>query len=127
MTDDPTRDDVLRDDLPRDDLMDGPMNDHVDDLDAQALDRELDDRDDLLSSQLRELLDPAAGFSERTTQDIDRSLRGRSGLTAALDLLGLGWWTARALLGYDGADDATRHTRTLSSDPRRADPEGEGT
>jgi hypothetical protein len=102
-------------------------HDGLDDLDELAIDRELSGADDLLSAQLRELLDPAAGLRERTAQDIDRSLRGRSSLTAALDLLGLGWWTAKALLGDDTADDGGRERRTLSTDPERADPEGEGT
>ena len=94
-----------------------------DELDELAIERELSGADELLSAQLRELLDPAAGLSERTATDIDRSLRGRSSLTAALDLLGLGWWTAKALLGDDGG----QALRTLSADPERADPEGEGT
>lgn len=119
-------DDRLHDRL-HDDPMDGPMDDFEDELDEQELDRELSDADEMLSSQLRALLDPAAGLKERTAQDIDRSLRGRSGLTAALDLLGLGWWTAKALLGDDRADDEGAAPGTLSADPERADPEGEGT
>lgn len=111
------------------------MHDQDEELDEQSLDRELSDADEVLSAQLRELLDPAAGLTERTAEDIDRSLRGRSGLTAALDLLGLGWWTAKALLGDgkadrggdDRADDATSERRALSADLERADPEGEGT
>ena len=98
-----------------------------DELDELAIERELSGADELLSAQLRELLDPAAGLSERTATDIDRSLRGRSSLTAALDLLGLGWWTAKALLGDDRAVDGGPELRTLSADPEHADPEGEGT
>ncbi len=112
------------------DAMDATMHDDLDlddELDELAIERELSGADELLSSQLRELLDPAAGLRERTAQDIDRSLRGRSSVTAALDLLGLGWWTAKALLGDDRAEDRDRRPRTLSADPERADPEGEGT
>jgi hypothetical protein len=140
MDDDPTRHHPTQDDPTQDHPMqDHPMHDHDEDLDEQELDRELSHADHVLSSQLRELLDPAAGLTERTAQDIDRSLRGRSALGAAFDLLGLGWWTATALLGDRGAgagldtgvDDAAgggaRDPGTLSRHPRPADPEGEGT
>lgn len=120
-----------------DDPMDRPVQDHDDEhhdqeeLDELAIERELSGADELLSAQLRELLDPEAGLRERTAQDIDRSLRGRSSVGAAMELLGLGWWTAKALLGDDRADDRAddrgREPRTLSADPERADPEGEGT
>jgi len=78
----------------------------------QDLDRELDEPMQPLQDQLRALLDPSDGLSGRTALDVDRALRARSPLTAALDLLGLGWWTAKTL---------------LTDDPQRADGEGEGT
>lgn len=80
-------------------------------LDDEALDRELAASDQLLSTQLRELLDPDEALGRRTAVDVGRALRSRSTMAAALDLLGTGWWTARAL---------------LTDDPGRADEEPEG-
>jgi hypothetical protein len=51
-----------------------------------------------LSARLRDLLDPSADLRDRTARDVDRALRDRSVLATALDLLGLGLWTTRALL-----------------------------
>jgi hypothetical protein len=59
---------------------------------------ELDRGDEELSSRLRSLLDPAADLPDRTTLDVDRTLRGRSVLAMGFELLGLGPWTVRALL-----------------------------
>ena len=70
-------------------------------LDESLLDRALAEDDTELASQLRALLDPDATFGERTANDVDRALRSRNTLGAALDLLGVGWWTARALLTDD--------------------------
>lgn len=70
-------------------------------LDETALDRELAEDDADLALHLRALLDPDETFGERTANDVDRALRSRNTLGAALDLLGVGWWTARALLTDD--------------------------
>lgn len=83
------------------------------DLDAEfdaELDAELADGGDVGAS-LRALLEAPQGIERRTADVVDRSLRGRSGLDLGLDLLGLGWWTARTI---------------LTDDPPPADGEGEG-
>lgn len=79
------------------------------DLDEAELDRALAAADPQLTSQLRTLLDPDADLATRTASDVDRALRSRDTLGAALELLGLGWWTARALLTDD--------TRSADRDP----------
>lgn len=70
-------------------------------LDEHALERELAQQDDDLGRQLRALLDPGDDLRQRTAADVDRALRGRSTVGAALELLGVGWWTAAALLTDD--------------------------
>ncbi len=71
------------------------------DVDERALDRALAEDDSELALQLRALLDPDDDLGARTAQDVDRALRSRNTMGAALDLLGVGWWTARALLTDD--------------------------
>ena len=73
------------------------MNDELHDDDPDELDGDLGIR-------LRHLLDPSEDLAQRTSLDVDRALRGRSVLATALDLLGLGAWTARALLTDPPAD-----------------------
>lgn len=80
-------------------------------LDEGALDRALAVQDADLARQLRALLDPGEDLRQRTAADVDRALRGRSTLGAALELLGVGWWTAASL---------------LTDDDPRADRRGEG-
>lgn len=71
--------------------------------DEAELDRALEEDDRLLVEHLRTLLDPDADLGTRTVKDVDRALRGRNTLGSTLDLLGIGWWTARALLTDDHA------------------------
>jgi hypothetical protein len=94
------------------------MDEH-DPMDEHELDRALADADGTLGAQLRELLDPEQDVRRRTADDVDRTLRSRSTFSAALDLLGVGWWTARSVLGDDTAAG-------LSSGPPAADREGGG-
>jgi hypothetical protein len=79
------------------------------DLDETELDRALAAADPQLTAHLRTLLDPDADLTARTATDVDRALRSRDTLGAALELLGLGWWTTRALLTDD--------TRSADRDP----------
>lgn len=65
---------------------------------------ELDDDPSDLGSRLRSLLDPAEDLPNRTRQDVDRTLRGRSVLSTGLELLGLGVWTASTLLSDPPGD-----------------------
>ena len=78
-----------------------PLGPNEPDLDESALDRELADDDAELSEQLRALFGPVEDLGTRTAQDVDRALRSRNTFGAALDLLGVGWWTARSLLTDD--------------------------
>jgi hypothetical protein len=80
-------------------------------LDERELDRALADDDPLLQVHLQALLDPGGDLTERTASDVDRALRARDSVGAALELLGVGWWTARALL--------TEATRPADRDPER--------
>lgn len=80
-------------------------------LDERELDRALAEDDPLLQVHLRALFDPGSDLTERTATDVDRALRSRDSLGAALELLGVGWWTARALL--------TESTRSADRDPER--------
>lgn len=66
-------------------------------LTEDDLDEELEE-DLELSERLRALFDPSADLRDRTADDVGRALQGRSVLATALDLLGLGLWTTRALL-----------------------------
>lgn len=76
-------------------------------LDDGELDRELERADTELSSRLRELVDHEVAATDgdelrrRTAKDVDRALRARSTLGAALELIGTGWWTATTLLTDD--------------------------
>jgi hypothetical protein len=70
-------------------------------LDEAALDLALADEDAALGTQLRALLDPGGERRARTAADVDRALRSRNTLGATLDLLSVGWWTARTLLTDD--------------------------
>ncbi len=89
------------------------VDDVVDEVvDEAALDRELAAGDDLLSAQLRRLLDPGEELGTRTAVDVGRALRSRSVAGATLDLLGTGWWTARALLTDDRASADEEPERT---------------
>lgn len=81
-------------DRPEPDLLD-------DDLPEEELDAELDHDDPRLRDELRQLLDPGTDLQRRASDDIDRTLRGRSFLTTGLDLIGLGWWTAKEMLRDD--------------------------
>lgn len=55
-----------------------------------------------LTSDLQRLLGPTEDIGGRTAQGLDRRLRSGSASSLALELLGLGWWTAREILS-DGA------------------------
>ncbi len=79
-------------------------------MDEHELDLELEHADGQLGEQLRALLDPAEDLGDRTADDVDRTLRSRSTFAAALELLGLGWWTMRSFLGDDGPDRLTDGT-----------------
>ena len=80
-------------------------------LDERELDRALAEDDPLLRGHLQALFDPGSDLNERTATDVDRALRSRDSVGAALELLGVGWWTARALL--------TEATRSADRDPER--------
>jgi hypothetical protein len=81
-------------------------------FDETDLDDELDDDTGALGLHLRALLAPEDDLGKVTTHEVDRALRGRSVFGTALELLGVGWVTAREVLS-DGA--------------AAADGEGEGT
>jgi hypothetical protein len=70
-------------------------------LPDDELDRQLAEHDGALSDQLRALLDPDGDLRRRTASDVDRSLRSTDTLGAALELLSVGWWTARTVLTDD--------------------------
>ena len=88
-------------------------HDELGDLDEAALDAELAADEGTLGVSLRALLEPPEDIERRTTDNVDRSLHGRSALSIGMDLLGLGWRTM---------------TTILTDDPPRADgvPEGNG-
>lgn len=75
----------------------GPA-DPAEDVLGPAEEYELDQGDDELTVRLRSLLDADHDLRGRTSADVERTLRGRSLLATGLELLGLGWWTTRALL-----------------------------
>jgi len=89
----------------------GP-DEHSPQPDDAWLDRELDADPGVLGLHLRELLAPEEDLGRVTTNEVDRTLRSRSVLGTALDLLGVGWLTAREV---------------LSDGRAAADGEGEGT
>jgi len=81
-------------------------------LDEAELDRALAANSDDLRADLRILLDPGHELLGRTAAEVDRTLRSRDTVGAALDLLTLGWWTARAVLTDDRRPaDAEREGR----------------
>jgi hypothetical protein len=73
-------------------------------------DEPLPDEDDLgmptLTSDLRQLLGAGDDVGGRTAERLDRRLRSSSTSSLALELLGIGWWTAREILtdGHVSAD-----------------------
>jgi hypothetical protein len=90
-----------------------PFDDTPLEMDEAELDRALADDDAAaLGIHLRSLLDPDTELTSRTANDVGRALRSRNTTAAALDLLGVGWWTVRAL---------------LTDDTRSADRDHEGT
>ncbi len=93
-----------------DPVPDDPMPD--DPIDEAELDRALAASEGGLGAQLRTLLDPDDQLHVRTVKDVDRALRARDTVGAALDLLGLGWWTTSVLLTDDRRPaDADREGR----------------
>ena len=78
------------------------MNDPIDPYEDDTLDpedeRELDGGDAELTDRLRTLFGPSTDIRDRAALDVDRALRGRSVLASGFELLGLGLWTAQALL-----------------------------
>lgn len=91
--------------------MSSEMDDEMGGDDGAMVDEELEGLDRELGLRLRSLLDPAGDLARRTSMDVDRTLRGGSVLATAFDLIGLGAWTARAL---------------LTDPPRDADQKAEG-
>ena len=81
-------------------------------VDEAELDRALATSPTTLRADLRTLLDPDRELGRRTATEVDRALRSRDTVGAALDLLTLGWWTARAVLTDDRRPaDAEREGR----------------
>jgi len=81
-------------------------------VDEAALDRALEASPEDLRTDLRTLLDPGHELQHRTVAEVDRALRSRDTVGAALDLLTVGWWTARAVLTDDRRPaDAEREGR----------------
>lgn len=89
------------------------------------LDAELADTEALFGAELKALLDPDAGLSARTRQEVNEALLARSALSLTVDLLSVGWQTVRIMFGSnaesDGADqhrgsrDATDSTDSNDS------------
>ncbi len=67
-----------------------------------------------LTADLHRLLGPGDDLGGRTAQGLDRRLRSGSASSLALELLGVGWWTAREILS-DG---------TVPADGERGDRNG---
>jgi len=81
-------------------------------VDEAELDRALAASAEDLRADLRTLLDPGSELRGRTAAEVDRTLRSRDAVGAALDLLTLGWWTTRAVLTDDRRPaDAEREGR----------------
>ncbi len=91
---------------PSDELVDEEL------LDDADLDDALAAGPVALRADLRTLLDPDHELLRRTAAEVDRTLRSRDTIGAALDLLTLSWWTGRAVLTDDRRPaDAEREGR----------------
>jgi len=73
--------------------------DDPDDAHEARLDAELADTEALFGAELKALLDPDAGLSARTCQEVNDALLARSALSLTVDLLSVGWQTVRVMFG----------------------------
>ena len=85
------------------------MND--DDLTAltdDALDRELELTEHVLSSGLTDLLTIPDRLNERTNDEVRSALLDRSTVAAAADLLSVGWHTVRLIFSNEPPEGSPR-------------------